>query len=599
MTNKEFGDQLDEVLKKNSETKPKTTMDKLREKTEQKPKESKYVELTQKEKEEISSDLGIMGADWLRSGGVTKDGKIVFTSLDGSDTKIGMVTEDLENLKLKDWKRKEPKPLKENCINILDDSESKEVNNWGSVKFRMLGICKSEGLRFISHKEDEIVGKPERMFDVKKNYILITKAQKKDSGGEIKTKYLFLDDPYNRRDDGYEQEVLGLHFWTYRVVENAIEYIVLSEKELDPQQHRLRGMRIDLKDSSEFTKTLRIGTISNLFLAVENEPSIKPMPKEELIDFVQNLGLTKEEFIEYLYTHPRDKKVYGHSENYSKIRVIHELSGKYEGYPLHLFIWGAVGRGKTMELECINGKFDESRGIWEAGSGTLKGIIPSYSEKPANMGHIIKCHRRALIDEVSKMFERTQNYEMVTDYLGQLNFILEHKDREVGSGNSNNVRTQATAKITFATNPFGRRRFLYDHIDLIDSTTLSRILHLCVDKEEYEFIKANKPKKAGHSKINNYQFLSIYDSCQDFLVEYDDERVRDIFKQSVERAKNFREIWEARGLHHSILLLDGIVKSRCLFDGDKSFKAQECDYLELEKTLAYLERSWLFPLKSG
>ncbi len=67
---------------------------------------SKYVKLTKKEKDYFSSILpGSMGEDWLRSGGVTKQGEIVFISADGKSTKIGMVDVNLKNLKLEDWKK--------------------------------------------------------------------------------------------------------------------------------------------------------------------------------------------------------------------------------------------------------------------------------------------------------------------------------------------------------------------------------------------------------------------------------------------------------------------------------------------------------------
>ena len=487
-------------------------------------------------------------------------------------------------------------------INVLDDLKSIEFGTWKKVKRYMTKKFSADGdLFFVAHKEDEIVGKPQELYQVKPKVVLVTHAKKtKYSFGEVveQFKYIFLDDNYDKRFDGEEHEVLGFHFWIYRVVENGIEYMVLSETKLDPQEHRLRGMKINLKDSSELTKTLKIKTISNLFIVVEDEPSIKPMPKKDLIGFVEELGITKEEYIEYLYTHP-DKNVYSHTPKYSRIRVYQELSGKYEGYPLHLMIWGDVGRGKTMELECINNKFMEERGICEAGNSTLKALIPSYSEKPADMGHILKCLRRCEIDELNKMFSKTQNYEIVKDYLGQLNFLLEHKDREVGSGNSNGFRAKATAKITIATNSFGSRTFLHEHIGVLDETTLSRMLHLVVDGNEYSFMENNQLKKSTQQKINNEQFLSMYDSCQNFLVSFDEEKVREIVKKTMDKSGDFKRVWKPRGVHHAILLLDGITKFRCLFDGDTSFRANARDYEELENVLNYIFESWTYPLKSG
>ena len=491
---------------------------------------------------------------------------------------------------------KEPREWNPNEINILDDEESKEFGTWKKVKDKMLKLCESGDLTFISHKEDSIIGKPERMFEIKKNFVLITKTEK-EKQGETKNKYLFLDDHINRRDDGYDIDSLEFHFWTYKIVENAIEYTVLSEKELDPQQHLLRGMKIKVKDLSEVTKTLKVKTLSNLFLCVENEPSIKPMPKDELIDFVKNLEITKEEFIEFLHTHP-DGNIYNHTENFSKVRVYQELSGKWDDYPLHLMVWGVAGTGKTKEAECLNHKFDEVKGILEAGNGTIKGMIPSFAEKPSKVGYIIECLRRAILDELNKLIQNTNNYENFTDCFGKLNMLFEHKDRAVNSGNGNNIKVKATAKITLFTNAFGTKAYIYDHSQLMGQSTLSRVLHLGLGQDEFEFIQNNRLKKATQTKINNNQFLSIYDSCQNFLVDYDEEQIRVIVKQSIEDCKNFKTIWKPRALHHTILLLDGIVKFRCLFEGDKSFKTKPEDYFDLKNILKYLCESWLINVKN-
>lgn len=488
-------------------------------------------------------------------------------------------------------------------INILEDLESIKLGEWEVLKNRMREIFlgnEDSDLFFIAHKEDEIVGKPQRLSEVKQKVVLLTQARKHllHLGENVyKDKYIFLDENYDKRYDGGEHKILGFHFWLYRVVENGIEYMVLSEKKLDSQQHRLKGMKIDLKDSSELTKTLKLKTISNLFLVVEDRPSIQPMSKKDLVEFVKDLDLTQEEFIDFLYTHP-DGKIYSHTKEYSKIRVYQELSGKFEGYPLHLIIWGGAGRGKTLELECIENKFEEEQAIFEAGSSTLKGLIPSFSEKPANPGHILKCLRRCLIDEMNKMFDKTTNYENVKGYLGQLNFLLEHKDREIGSGNNNSFRAHATAKLTIATNGFGYRHFVHEHMDVLDPTTLSRVLNLVVNSDEYNFVKQNRLKKNTCKKISKHQFLSIYDSCQNFLVDYDEEKVREIIQKTLEKAEKMSEIWEARSLHHSILLLDGIVKFRCLFHGDVLFRARKEDYEELEKTLLYVMESWTCAVKT-
>ena len=92
--------------------------------------------------------------------------------------------------------------------------------------------------------------------------------------------------------------------------------------------------------------------------------------------------------------------------------------------------------------------------------------------------------------------------------------------------------------------------------------------------------------------------MTIYDSCQSFLIDYEEEKVKEIYNKTLTLTKEpMREVWKARGLHHSVLLLDGIVKFRCLFESNKLFKAKQEDYEELERTLIYIIKSWDCPLR--
>ena len=162
MVEKEFNDQLDEVLEK---AKPKTIIEELREKksgkndvkkaltsagyNDEKYKESDYIKLNQKEKDYISSNLPKdLSDDWLRSGGVTKDGKIVLISADGKKgTKIGMIDCQLENLRLEDWKKEDLPELELPKAGKLDSEFAKEVGE----------IFKKKEIFFYRQDSEEIV----------------------------------------------------------------------------------------------------------------------------------------------------------------------------------------------------------------------------------------------------------------------------------------------------------------------------------------------------------------------------------------------------------------------------------------------------------
>jgi len=170
--------------------------------------------------------------------------------------------------------------------------------------------------------------------------------------------------------------------------------------------------------------------------------------------------------------------------------------------------------------------------------------------------------------------------------------LLEHKERTIGSG-CDTIKAKATAKFIFMTNPYKNKNTIYDHIELIDITTLSRLIPFVQDYEERKLIEKKEIKENKNKRMSKEEFLTIFDSCQDFLSDYDEEKVKEIYKKTLSLTKEpMKEVWRARGLHHSILLLDGIVKLRCLFEENHLFKANQKDYENLEKILVYIINSW-------
>ncbi len=488
-----------------------------------------------------------------------------------------------------------------NKMNVLDDFKSYELGTWKKVKNYTLGLYSKKdscsSLFFISHKEDEIKGKPQLIEEYQKDIILVTKTKKVKKDETIIT-YRFFDDDYDKRDRGIQQDYYANSFFIYRISYNNKEHILLSERKLTPDLYRFRGMKIILKDNSEISKFLKLDSLTNIFIIAEEEKAIKCLDKENLIKHMQELKekyeLNKEAFIDYLFTN-NNKKIYSHTEDYTKLTISFLFSGKYEDYPLHLIVFAPAGTGKTTELECINNKFEEEKSIFEAGSSTLKGLIPSFREKPANIGYILQCVRIGLIDELFKMIEKSESgrdLSYLMNYLNQLNMLLEHKDRTIGSG-VDTIRAKSTAKLLFMTNPYRNKKTIYDHVGLIDITTLSRTIPIVHDLEERKLINKKEIIINQNKRMANEEFLTIYDSCQDFLIEYEEEIVKDIYKKTLNTIKgSMNDVWKARGLHHSILLLDGLVKFRCLFENDSSFKANAQDYGELEKMLIYIIKSW-------
>jgi len=487
-------------------------------------------------------------------------------------------------------------------------------------------------LVFLAHSRNKARGKPQLIHQTIQKIPVIKKVEK-----HIKAKnpendktivcYKFIDDSFDKRYDGFVIDTLALDFWVYRLIDNGREYYLLSKDKLNEEFSEVTGMCIDVADLSGISDTLKLNKIANIFFVKEFKSAVNVLNKDKLIEFTKELkeknGWDIEGFKDFVFTHSSGN-IYEYSDTFNKLRIAQFLSGKYEGYPLHMMKIGPVGTGKTTEAEGIDFKFKEELGILEAGTSRMKVLIPSFKEKPANLGYICNCNRVAIVDELMKMVASSiQNSHVdANNYFGELNMLLEHKKRLVGSGNDNSTIVKTTAKVCITTNPLPNKPTIYNHLSTLDNTTLSRMLIWVQDEEEIEKIykkdairvnsRLYEPNSREHSLVRvkdkessigswdcilgdqYFDFLTVFDSCQSFLSQIELPKVKDVFNKSVVLAKEpMRQVWKARGLHHAILILDGLVKYRCLFrDYDNEFKAIEEDYLQLETILTKMIKGW-------
>jgi len=235
-------------------------------------------------------------------------------------------------------------------VNWLEDEYL--GNSWKRLKAKNLHQVKQSDFLFqLFSPTGEVIGKPQiRDNDVKTNITLLVKAVKKDKEGEPIISYKFIDDPYNRRDDGYEDSVIEESFWIYDVIQDGIKYIVLCGDKLENHEvHKFYGTSVKINHSKEFDKNLMCRGSANLFFCNKAESAIKPLPEKEIIPYVNgfikdnNLDVEKfkEMMFEYIFFHPNGL-IYNQPKDYMLLRHAQLLSGKEEGYPLHFFygwIW--------------------------------------------------------------------------------------------------------------------------------------------------------------------------------------------------------------------------------------------------------------------
>jgi len=512
-------------------------------------------------------------------------------------------------------------------INWIPDNDYYK-GSWPRIKKKNYAQLKgAEKLFQIFSIGDEIIGKPQILdHEFMTTITLISEAVRKNKEGDEIVTYKFVDDTYNKNEDGRERAVLEENFWVYTVSSGGIKYIVLAKEKLENHEvHKFKGMAVRVPHKKEFEKNLACRGSTNFFFCKEAESTIRARPPEELVPyakkFMEENNMDDKEFYQtmkdYIFTH-ENGLIYNQPEDYTILRHAQLLSGKVDGYPMHLFVWSSFGGGKTQELECLDNVFQE--GILEAANSTPKSLVPSFNAVPPAPGFLLTRNRVALVDELMKMIDNAVNNSRsvsdVKNQLANLNFIFEHRKRNANSGNGG-IYCIPTMKTIMMMNPSSRSKYIHQELDVLDPSTMSRIVPFVKSDKHLKFIttnvlkKARKGVKGGTSKIAQNQnnlnipcprfalllnefYVTIYDSCQHFLTNPKQSFLDGLLGVVLTLAKNpMKTVWSRRGKHHTRLLLDGVTKYRCLFrDFDPTFESTQEDYDTCERILVEMVNGW-------
>jgi len=500
----------------------------------------------------------------------------------------------------------------------------------------LMSLENNERNLFLCHSNDRIIGKPQLVHPSMKTIVLLKKVLKveKDKEGNDRnyiSSWKFLDEHYDKRYDGNLQWEMKSDFWIYRINYNNRDYYIFSKHQLEMKNYEMTGMVVELNDKTEMTNNLKLKSISKVFFLKDFEPTVKVLDKESLIELTKDLEITPDVWFNLVNAHPLNT-INNFPESTNLIRTAQMLSGKMDGWPMHLAVMGKPGTRKSFGyIETTAFKFDEAMEIVEGANSRIKCLSPSFKEKPANIGYLAKSERMGFIDELGKMveFEINKHQSAITNVLGELNFLLDWKKRTVGSGNDNDCVVQANAKFLFASNGVKGKDYLGNHVGLIDPTTMSRIVWWIQDEEEINLvlsekgitrvpptptqaldnIKIKRVKNFGlskgglgyvwgenftHKTISRDHFLTIFDSCNSFLCQVDLIEVQKLVRETTLMAKDpMKSVWKPRAEHHIYLLIDGLCKFRCLFeDYDHSFTPNKKDYERAEALLIKMVKAW-------
>lgn len=382
-------------------------------------------------------------------------------------------------------------------------------------------------------------------------------------------------------------------FYRYTFREGDAKYILLSERELELGEAIIRGMIVELSDQQKWGDGLgKVDAVMQLLFAFDYKPkTVRIRNHEELFKII---NFTKREYLDNLFSFIDEggvKKYYAQPDFVSDLILYWMHSGKIK-YPLHLNIIGPRHSGKSEILARVGELFGENKA--DCGGSTIKFLIPNFSSKVPGSGFLLQSHRVCLIDEMLGLLSRTgRNLDESVDEFSTVNNILEHKKNMVYGSGKGEIKMRMRAKVLAANNPF-RAKNIKDTLDFLPQPFLDRFLLIKFTKNYHDYVNSNKYVFDFEERrnINRNIFMSVFDYLQSFLSEFNRELVKDIIDKYAVQAPEELKFGDRTGSHHLPLIMDGIIKTRCLFSKDVNFKAIPQDYIVFEGFMRDYIRWW-------
>ena len=394
-------------------------------------------------------------------------------------------------------------------------------------------------------------------------------------------------------------------FYFYRfITEDNRDITLVSVEKKDVGDYIVTGVETKCNDYKALTDSAKIMTkLPFLFAQKIRNRIIEFDSHEQFKVRLKQLNVKKETLFDYPFTtDKKDKKWKLLQPNWYKWMIwswlTHEKKGMMNTYPMHLMVLGEAASGKSVLLNSLHDKSKETKGIFAGASSTLKALVPSFKSNPAKIGYLAESNRFAFCDEFLRCLVNTRTTKEVSqreEGVGIMNDLLEHQKREVGSGIAG-VNVNMKARIIAMSNPIRGVNNLNNLLNGYDESFLSRWLIYYQTDEHVQMIKNSNDSdlKLHDYKINNNDWVSILDYLQSFSTKYDLKKMEEIYEKPKKTLnENILKHYGTRHKHHLECLLDGIIKTRCLMEGDMAFEAIEEDYKILSEVWINIIRSWL------
>ena len=471
------------------------------------------------------------------------------------------------------------------------------------------GVFKETGLiKFYISREKTIYGKIlaeayEHIQKIPIAYLMEAKKEDKDFGDKIKKVFLF-GEKFSRNEWNLLKEIT-MPFYVYRfLTEGNDDFILLTTDQHEIGDYILTGVQTHVTDFKSLTESAKLPTKLPFFFAQEiKNRIIRYKNHEEFFNRVKYLGIKKENLFDYPFTITKGKKTWKLLQpNWYKWLIwswlTHEEKGLINSYPFHILQIGPKHSGKSLLLNALHAKSKESRPVFSGSSSTLKSLVPSFKYNPTRIGYLAESNRFSFCDEFLRCLVNTRTTKEGSqreESVAIMNDLLEHQKRRVGSGISS-VNVNMTARILSTTNPIRDIKNVEDLINSFDESFLSRWLVYYQTEDHVQLIRKSRDSMLDlfKFKIEVNDWISLIDYLHTFSSKYSMKKVDEIFNAVPEiLTENLRKHYDARHTHHIECLIDGIIKTRCMLEGDSSFEANEEDYKTLKEVWLNIIGSWL------
>ena len=391
--------------------------------------------------------------------------------------------------------------------------------------------------------------------------------------------------------------------WIYRFVsDQRQEYVLLSNDRLIGGDYIITGFVTDVQDLKNVSETLKIQTnFPHLFVHSAKDKILKYATPEDFVEKLELLDVTKNNLLDYPFGVKLGEvtRVLIYPEWFKWLVwswLVHSKQGITSKYPLHLLLLGNPQSGKTSLLNNLYSKTLEVSQPFSGVSSTFKDLIPSFKQTIPKRGYLAESNRFSFADEFLRCITRSStNQDMIDEQVALMNDLLEHQRRRAGSGNgSTNINMRS--RVLAVTNPVRAIKNITELIEKHDRSFLSRWLIYWQPEEMVKIARnaTEKDLKILDYKISDIDFVSMIDYLQAAESKYDSDKVMEVFNLPKKLlSETLLDHYTARHRHHIQCVMDGIIKTRCLFEHKTDFIAIDADYDLLSIIWANIVKSWI------